>query len=707
MMKKLVEAIGPEEVLFSVKAFIAAMLALWIALALGLKNPYWATSTVYIVAQPLASVVTSKALYRTLGTITGAIVTVVLVPNLADAPELLTLAMALWLTVCVFVSLIDRTPRSYVFVLAGYTAAIIGFPSVMHPDAVFDTAIARVEEIMLGITCSAAVSRLLLPRAMGPMLAGQIDDWLRDAGEWALDVLGGESRNPRAGEHRHRLAQDAVDLVGPVSQLSFDTSHFRFAAEQVKALQQRMVALLPQLSAIGDRLEERAKSGRPLDTDLRELLSELSIWIGAGREAAETQAQHLRRLAAAAKDRRSVRTGEHTREGAAEDEWGRLVELNLVGRLADLVDVWDDCLRLRRDVEAGAERAPRRLRAADRYAAAPGLHRDYGLAFSRAMPVFVFTLVIGAFWIATGWQDGAFAAMIGAIFCAIFSSQEDQVGAMKQLFVYAIFSTVAAAVYQFGILPGIGGYPLLVMVLAPYLLFFGALLPSATFGMLGFLMCVNPQVEIQLGTPLNLDFAAFMNSNLALVAGIGFATFVVALVRPLGVEQSAQRIMNASWTDIARLASGARETDIGAFLRRQVDRLGLIVPRLAVMREEEGVTPDHVLAELQVGINIAELQRERHALLPGQEEAVARLLRALGNLFGAPRPQPPQQRENGNDVLPLIDEAIGKLNEGRGTARETSLMALVGIRRGLVPDAPAWRGRGVRSEERMVGWLEK
>ena len=116
MMKKLVEAIGPEEVLFSVKAFIAAMLALWIALALGLKNPYWATSTVYIVAQPLASAVTSKALYRTLGTITGAIATVVLVPNLADAPELLTLAMALWLTVCVFVSLLDRTPRSYVFV---------------------------------------------------------------------------------------------------------------------------------------------------------------------------------------------------------------------------------------------------------------------------------------------------------------------------------------------------------------------------------------------------------------------------------------------------------------------------------------------------------------------------------------------------------------------------------------------------------------
>jgi uncharacterized membrane protein YccC len=31
-------------------------------------------------------------------------------------------------------SLLDRTPRGYVFMLAGYTAAIIGFPSVNAPS---------------------------------------------------------------------------------------------------------------------------------------------------------------------------------------------------------------------------------------------------------------------------------------------------------------------------------------------------------------------------------------------------------------------------------------------------------------------------------------------------------------------------------------------------------------------------------------------
>jgi hypothetical protein len=48
-----------------------------------------------------------------------------------DAPELTTLAIILWVALCVFVSLLDRTPRSYMFVLSGYTAALIGFPSVL------------------------------------------------------------------------------------------------------------------------------------------------------------------------------------------------------------------------------------------------------------------------------------------------------------------------------------------------------------------------------------------------------------------------------------------------------------------------------------------------------------------------------------------------------------------------------------------------
>ena len=47
------------------------MLAYWIALRIGLTRPYWAVTTSYIVAQPLAGAVLSKAVFRLIGTVLG------------------------------------------------------------------------------------------------------------------------------------------------------------------------------------------------------------------------------------------------------------------------------------------------------------------------------------------------------------------------------------------------------------------------------------------------------------------------------------------------------------------------------------------------------------------------------------------------------------------------------------------------------------
>ncbi|ABF12348.1 putative p-hydroxybenzoate efflux system component (plasmid) [Cupriavidus metallidurans CH34] len=63
----------------------------------------------------------SKAVYRLIGTLLGAAATVALVPNLVQMPELLCLAMAWWVSLCLYISLQDRTPCSYIFTLAGYT----------------------------------------------------------------------------------------------------------------------------------------------------------------------------------------------------------------------------------------------------------------------------------------------------------------------------------------------------------------------------------------------------------------------------------------------------------------------------------------------------------------------------------------------------------------------------------------------------------
>ena len=140
-----------EEAIFSLKCYAGALLALYVSYRIGLPRPFWSMTTAYIVSQPFAGAVRSKAVYRLIGTFTGCAVVVYLVPLLSNAPVLMTGAMVLWVGMCVYFSVLDRTPRGYLFMLAGYTAAMIGFPSVLAPDAVFDTGLARVEEISIGI----------------------------------------------------------------------------------------------------------------------------------------------------------------------------------------------------------------------------------------------------------------------------------------------------------------------------------------------------------------------------------------------------------------------------------------------------------------------------------------------------------------------------------------------------------------------------
>src|SRR4051794_19820062 len=80
---------------FAIKAAAAAILALYLAMWIDLPRPYWSLGTVYVTSQMLAGGTRSRAVYRVSGTLLGACASVVLVPSLVNALELLTLAIAL------------------------------------------------------------------------------------------------------------------------------------------------------------------------------------------------------------------------------------------------------------------------------------------------------------------------------------------------------------------------------------------------------------------------------------------------------------------------------------------------------------------------------------------------------------------------------------------------------------------------------------
>src|SRR5215471_9204401 len=275
----MMRSIGIRPIIFSVNCYIATMLTMFVAFSLDLKSPGWAMTTVYLTSQPLSGAMRAKAFYRVIGTFVGAAAMVAIVPNLINAPELTTLAIILWVALCVFISLLDRTPRSYMFVLSGYTAALIGFPSVLAPGTVFETAVLRVEEITLGVVCAAIVHSLFFPKSAFSAFEQKLRGSIADTRRWLADGLIRQA-TPEAEMERRRIAADISELYVLGTSLRFDTSPHRPDIGTIRAFDRKIVALLPLVSAIEDRLTLLRRMG-PLDARLKRAVEGVYDWVNA------------------------------------------------------------------------------------------------------------------------------------------------------------------------------------------------------------------------------------------------------------------------------------------------------------------------------------------------------------------------------------------------------------------------------------------
>jgi len=384
------------EMLFSVKSFAAAMLSVYLSLRIGLPRPFWAMMTAYIVAQPFAGPTRSKGLFRAGGTVLGATAVTFLVPQLIDSPELLSLALALWIAGCLYFSLLDRTPRSYLLMLAGYTAGLIGFPAVNNPGGIFDIALARVEEIVLGMTCATIVHSLVLPQSFGPVLLARLDRAVDDAHRWIRDALN-PAGDARSDTDRRKLAGDITELRLMSTHLPFDTSQLRWTGRAVNALQERLALFVPIVSGIEDRLDALRKLGAvEVMAHWRALLDEVVALVETPKEA--SLAREAGRLRA--------RVDELAPPLLAALGWTGMIELNLAARLRRLIDLCVETRSLRQHIDAGVHgRLPDEVRQL------PGvppsaLHQDRGMALLSAFAAAAATLSCCAFWILTGCHDG-------------------------------------------------------------------------------------------------------------------------------------------------------------------------------------------------------------------------------------------------------------------------------------------------------------
>jgi uncharacterized membrane protein YccC len=185
------------------------------------------------------------------------------------------------------------------------------------------------------------------------------------------------------------------------------------------------------------------------------------------------------------------------------------------------------------------------------------------------------------------------------------------------------------------------------------------------------------------------DFAAFVNAGIAAIIGMVIAATVTAIVRSVGAEWSARRLLRQAWSalEVATLRRGQR--DRGVFAAQMLDRLSQVMPRLAAADAENDNTASRLVAELRVGLNIVDLRRARHALPDAARAAIDAMLDGMAAYFhrrAAGQPADP------GPLLDRIDAALTAIAcSPDGEGRRDGLLGLVGIRCALLPDAAPYR----------------
>jgi len=646
--------------IFSAKAFIASMLALFIALYLDLPRPYWAMATVYVVAHPLTGATRSKSMYRVLGTLLGAAASVLFVPALVNAPPLLMAAVAIWVAVLLYVALLDRSPRSYLFMLAAYTLPMVALPAVEHPTGIFDLAVARSEEIVLGIICASVVGAVVFPAKVSNVLRDRLAQWMGHAAQWAVDMLSPSNPGAAVSRHhsRHQLAADILALDQLISQLSYDTETAA-RIRDAKELRGRMTMLLPVLSSLASLVETMQGDEAGVPPELAARMAAVSAWIRGN-----------------AGERPPVFDDD------AVPAFDTAVATTAYDRLSEFTALWQDCVSLQRRLGEAAP-ASDWVPAFSRWNVGEARHYDHGMLLFSTATTALAIFCMGMVWIMTGWSDGAGAVAMGAVSCCFFAALDEPAPMIRSFFIWNVVCVVLAMVYLFMILPRAHDYEMLVGMFAiPYLLF-GVMIAQPRLSLIAVPLAMVTATDIGLQGSYNADFHAFFNTSVAGVAGILFALIWTLMVRPFGTAAAARRLVRASWGDIARNATGREPGEHERLRARMLDRLAQLVPRLAASESEQATDG---FTEVRVELSTLALQRELPALPDSAQHAVRRVLHSVagyyrGRLDAKVDAPPPALRLR-------LTRAMQGVADRADQASRTALLALVEMEVALFSNSP-------------------
>ncbi|MBN3763977.1 FUSC family protein [Burkholderia sp. Ac-20365] len=521
------------------KTVTAALLALGIAMLLELQQPRTAMTTVFVLMQPFSGMVLAKSFYRIVGTFVGMLAALLLGALFAQQPELYMLGITAWMGVCVAAAVRYRHFRWYGFVLAGYTAALIGIPTVMEPNGLFLAALTRAAEVAIGILCSAAVSALIVPRRSSIALQNALQSRHLNFTAFAVKVLDGAVERGMSERYFSDLVDEVVGFEATRAFAAFEDPGMRSRSQVLARLNHEFMDVCARLHAL-HQLRKRLRDNPSVQAmqATAPFFHELSQLLGASSER-RFDSSDAARIAIRLKSFQATLPARMraTRRPLETDEPQCLPDFDTAGELlyrfvVEFIRYIDTYASLETNHNPARERPP------VRYVSRTN-------AFVVACTFARTAAVVGAvswFWIATNWPSGGMAVIGAALTCALTSSAPNPVKLALQMSVGAACATIAGYVVTCYVYPAIDGFPLLCVMLAPLLAagtFFASRAKTAGYGV-GFTVffCL-------LAAPDNVVVYApdlLINNGIAIVVSMLVTAVGAAIVFPVQMPWLIARI---------------------------------------------------------------------------------------------------------------------------------------------------------------------
>jgi uncharacterized membrane protein YccC len=500
--------------LFVFKTLLALYLAAWLAMWLRLEQPATAMITVGIVMHPHSGMVRAKSFYRAIGTLCGSTFGLALLCVFPQQRVLFLLCMSLWVGLCAGGATLYRNFMAYGFVLAGYTAAIVALPAIGNPLGVFDSALMRVSEVMLGLLVAGVVSDLVFPERLRLVLRQGAREHFAQFIDFVRGSTGGSIPRAEMEQAHLRFVRAAVQLENQRASVIFEDPEIRARSTRMRLLNQHNMAAATSFQSLHHLINRLQREHR--DAEAAALIA-LYRPIGAALTTAPDELHDPAVLAPRLREcaqglpalEAELRTGLAPGRAQLAFDTGATVLKRFLDELCGYVEVE---LALRARVQRGAVERVHFRRGND----ATG-------AMVAVLRTFLTMATLSAFWIASGWTFGVSAMLLATVFSGLFAAMPNPLASAFTMLAGYAAGMLAGLVVAYALLPGSDGFVMLIAASLPLLLIGPWLNAHVQYSGIGGGFAIGIVYILALKNPMVYDPTHAFNDAIAQLAGVALA----------------------------------------------------------------------------------------------------------------------------------------------------------------------------------------